>query len=143
MTTRFQTGTHPLVKSHSETGKKTLYLSRLMTRYIIGMDRAESDKLLNELFDHAERPEFIYAHEWSGRVTCWFGITGVSTMRATIFQPMKCGSCDASRFRNQRSLVYHQGYITTVSFSVAREVFHDSTHPSPVSVPRQPSRQSP
>ena len=36
----------------------------LMTRYIIGMDRAESEALLLELFAHAEKPEFVYAHPW-------------------------------------------------------------------------------
>jgi taurine dioxygenase len=55
---------HPLVKVHPDTGRKSLYLSRLMTRYIIGMDRAESEELLLQLFDHAEKAEFIYAHPW-------------------------------------------------------------------------------
>lgn len=63
---------HPLVKTHPETGRKSLYLSRLMTRSIIGMERAESDALLNELFEHAERPEFVYAHVWSvGDLLIW------------------------------------------------------------------------
>ncbi len=63
---------HSLVKTHPETGRKSLYLSRLMTRSIVGMDRAESDALLNELFEHAERPEFVYAHVWSvGDLLIW------------------------------------------------------------------------
>ena len=56
--------THGLVKTHPITGRKSLYLSRLMTRHVIGMDRNESNDLLNRLFDHAEQPEFVYAHEW-------------------------------------------------------------------------------
>ncbi|MBX9760289.1 MAG: TauD/TfdA family dioxygenase [Beijerinckiaceae bacterium] len=63
---------HPLVKTHPATGRKSLYLSRLMTRNIVGMDRAESDALLEELFEHAERPEFVYAHEWAvGDLLIW------------------------------------------------------------------------
>jgi taurine dioxygenase len=63
---------HPLVKTHPATGRKSLYLSRLMTRSIVGMDRAESDTLLNELFEHAERPEFVYAHTWAvGDLLIW------------------------------------------------------------------------
>lgn len=63
---------HPLVKTHPATGRKSLYLSRLMTRNIVGMDRAESDRLLEELFEHAERPEFVYAHVWSvGDLLIW------------------------------------------------------------------------
>ncbi|MFN3892407.1 MAG: TauD/TfdA dioxygenase family protein [Beijerinckiaceae bacterium] len=63
---------HPLVKTHPATGRKSLYLSRLMTRSIVGMDRAESDALLEELFEHAERPEFVYAHTWAvGDLLIW------------------------------------------------------------------------
>jgi alpha-ketoglutarate-dependent taurine dioxygenase len=63
---------HPIVRTHAETGRKSLYLSRLMSRYIIGMDRKESDELLAYLFDHAERPEFIYAHRWTpGDLLIW------------------------------------------------------------------------
>ena len=64
--------THNLVRTHPETGRKALYLNRLMTRYVIGMDRSESDALLARLFDHAERPEFVYAHKWTvGDVLIW------------------------------------------------------------------------
>ncbi len=63
---------HPLVKTHPDTGRKSLYLSRLMSRYIVGMDRAESDQLLGELFDHAERPEFVHAHAWKPKdIVIW------------------------------------------------------------------------
>jgi len=56
---------HPLVKIHPATGRKALYLSRLMCRRIVDMDPAESEDLLMELFDQAEKPEFVYAHKWS------------------------------------------------------------------------------
>lgn len=69
---RLPVAVHPLVKTHPDSGRKSLYLSRLMTRNIVGMDRAESDKLLDFLFDHAERPEFIYAHRWTpGDLVIW------------------------------------------------------------------------
>ena len=57
--------THELVRLHPVTGRRSLYLSRLMTRYVIGMDRDKSDALLHTLFDHAEKPEFVYAHKWA------------------------------------------------------------------------------
>ncbi|HEX2241761.1 MAG TPA: TauD/TfdA family dioxygenase [Gammaproteobacteria bacterium] len=63
---------HPLVRIHPETGRKSLYVSRLMTRNVIGMDRKESDDLLEMLCTHAERPEFVYAHRWSvGDLLIW------------------------------------------------------------------------
>ena len=64
--------THDLVRTHPETGRKALYLNRLMTRRVVGMERGESDALLARLFDHAERPEFVYAHKWAvGDVLIW------------------------------------------------------------------------
>lgn len=56
---------HPLVRTHPDTGRKSLFLSRLMTRCITGVDRAESDALLEQLFTHIEQPQFIYAHKWA------------------------------------------------------------------------------
>jgi taurine dioxygenase len=56
---------HRLVRTHPDSGRKSIYLSRLMTRFIVDMDRAESDALLGELFDHAEQPAFVYAHGWT------------------------------------------------------------------------------
>ena len=64
--------THPLVRIHPDTGRKSLYLSRLMTRRVVGMAAAESDALLDELFDHAEKPAFVYAHRWTpGDLVMW------------------------------------------------------------------------
>jgi taurine dioxygenase len=63
---------HPLVRVHPDTGRKSLYLSRLMTRAIVGMSEEESDNLLNDLFRHIERSDFIYAHKWTpGDLLIW------------------------------------------------------------------------
>lgn len=64
--------THKLVKTHPDSGRKSLYVCRLMTEYIVGMDRDESEKLLVELIEHAEKPEFVYAHKWTpGDLLIW------------------------------------------------------------------------
>jgi taurine dioxygenase len=55
---------HPVVRTHPATGKKALYVNRLMTIAIEGMSETESEDVLNRLFDHQERPEFIYEHVW-------------------------------------------------------------------------------
>jgi len=57
--------THPLVLTHPDTGRKALYLNRLMSRWIVGLPREEGAPLLDQLLDHVERPEFIYAHKWT------------------------------------------------------------------------------
>lgn len=63
---------HPVVRTHDETGRKGLYVNRLMTDHIVGIDRAASDELLEYLFQQAEKPEFVYAHKWSvGELVMW------------------------------------------------------------------------
>ena len=57
--------THPLFVAHEETGRTALYASRLMTARIPELSPGESDAVLTRLFDHAERPEFIYEHVWT------------------------------------------------------------------------------
>src|ERR1700730_18078062 len=47
---------HPVFRTHEDTGKKAVYVNRLMTVKVLDMDPQESDALLNALFDHAERP---------------------------------------------------------------------------------------
>jgi taurine dioxygenase len=55
---------HPAVRTHPATGRKALYVNRLMTVGIEGLPEAESDELLNVLFAHQEDPAFIYEHVW-------------------------------------------------------------------------------
>jgi taurine dioxygenase len=63
---------HKLINIHPTTGRKSLYISRLMTEMIVDMDHSESEALLIELFDHAEKPEFVYSHSWTaGDLVIW------------------------------------------------------------------------
>ena len=63
---------HPVFRTHEETGRKAIYVNRLMTEEIIGLPKAESDELLARLFEHAERPELVYAHKWRvGDLLLW------------------------------------------------------------------------
>jgi taurine dioxygenase len=63
---------HPVVRTHPATGRKALYVNRLMTVAIEGMGQDESDELLNLLFDHQEQPRFVYEHVWRvGDILMW------------------------------------------------------------------------
>ena len=55
---------HPIVVRHPDTGHEILYVSRGITRGVVGMERPESSALLKELHLHATRPEAVYAHDW-------------------------------------------------------------------------------
>ena len=56
--------THPLVRTHPETGRKSLYLNPNRMEQIVGLDRAASDRLLDELIAHATQPKYEYRHVW-------------------------------------------------------------------------------
>jgi taurine dioxygenase len=63
---------HPVVRTHEETKRKALYVNRLMSIRIEGMPEPESDALLSFLFDHSEKPEFVYTHVWrKGDLIVW------------------------------------------------------------------------
>lgn len=63
---------HPVFRTHPETGKKALYLGRRRNAYIIGLPLEESERLLDELWTHASRPEFVWGQEWQmGDVLVW------------------------------------------------------------------------
>lgn len=63
---------HPMVIRHPETGREVLYVNRLMTDHVVGMDRAESDALLEELFQVLEDPAHCYEHVWTpGDLVMW------------------------------------------------------------------------
>ena len=55
---------HPVFITHPDTGRKTLFVDRLMTARIEGLDPDESDSILEELYAIGERREFIFEHVW-------------------------------------------------------------------------------
>jgi taurine dioxygenase len=50
--------------THPDTGRKTLFVDRLMTTRISGMSEDESAAILAQLYDIGERREFIFEHRW-------------------------------------------------------------------------------
>jgi taurine dioxygenase len=64
--------THPLVCTHPETGRKALYMNPNRMEGVVGLERAESDRLLDELTRHAIAEKFQYRHRWrQGDILIW------------------------------------------------------------------------
>jgi alpha-ketoglutarate-dependent 2,4-dichlorophenoxyacetate dioxygenase len=62
---------HPLVRTHPDTGIKSLYLGNHST-HILGMPDAEGAALLGELLEHATQRQFVYTHRWrAGDLIMW------------------------------------------------------------------------
>jgi taurine dioxygenase len=63
---------HPVVRVHPETGRRSLFVNIAHTTRFAGMTEAESRPLLDELFAHQVRPEFVWRLRWeAGMVTVW------------------------------------------------------------------------
>ena len=55
---------HPLVRSHPESGRVSLYISPVYMQGIEGLDAAASDALIEELIAWATRERYVYRHVW-------------------------------------------------------------------------------
>jgi taurine dioxygenase len=55
---------HPVFVTHPNTGRKSLFVDRLMTARIEGVSVEESADILEQLYEIGERPEFIFEHVW-------------------------------------------------------------------------------
>jgi taurine dioxygenase len=55
---------HPIVRTHPYTGRKSLYVTAGECIGIAGMPEDEAVDLIAELDAHCVRPEFLYRHKW-------------------------------------------------------------------------------
>ena len=63
---------HPLVRTHDDTGEKAIYFNSNRTDRIVGMAPAESDALLDHVFQHVTQPKYQYHHKWRvGDILLW------------------------------------------------------------------------
>jgi len=56
--------THPILRTHPETGRRALFVSEHFTTRIVGLPDDESRDLLAQLFEFSTREQFIYRHRW-------------------------------------------------------------------------------
>lgn len=63
---------HPIIRTHGETGRKSLYFDPGKILYIQGTEQAESDALIDELTALMIQPDGEYRHRWRvGDVVIW------------------------------------------------------------------------
>jgi alpha-ketoglutarate-dependent taurine dioxygenase len=62
---------HPIVRTHPETGERALYIGNRAAT-VEGVRDGEGKTLLADLLAHATQPQFIYTHHWqAGDVVMW------------------------------------------------------------------------
>lgn len=63
---------HPAVRTHPFNGRKCLFVNEGYTTQIVGLEPAESEAILSELFELIQRPELTYRHRWQvGDLLIW------------------------------------------------------------------------
>ena len=63
---------HPVVRTHPETGRKSLFVNGGFTSHVKGLTRAESDALLQFLAAHSTKPQYTVRYHWhAGDLGFW------------------------------------------------------------------------
>lgn len=64
--------THPLVRTHPDTGRQALYLNPNRIDHIVGLSLSDGDKLLDNLIKASTISDFVYHHHWAvGDIVIW------------------------------------------------------------------------
>jgi taurine dioxygenase len=68
----YATERHPLVRIHPETGRAALFVSLAYTIGIEGIDEAEANALIGELYPYTVAEHLVHRHRWErGMVALW------------------------------------------------------------------------
>lgn len=59
-----QQAIHPVVRTHDETGKQSIFVNSIHTLYLDGMTREESAPILDYLYDRVQTPEYTFRLRW-------------------------------------------------------------------------------
>lgn len=63
---------HPVIRTHDETDRKSLYVNETHTLCLDGMTREESLAIFSYLFEHVRKPEFSFRLRWeTDTLTIW------------------------------------------------------------------------
>jgi taurine dioxygenase len=55
----------PIIQTHPRSGRPFLYLGNRLNAYVEGLSLADSEALLDSLFNHVNQPRFHYRHRWA------------------------------------------------------------------------------
>jgi taurine dioxygenase len=67
-----QNAAHPVVRTHPDTGRKSLFVNRTFTSHVVELQRSESEALLDYLYTWSEQPRFQCRYAWSeGTIGIW------------------------------------------------------------------------
>jgi taurine dioxygenase len=63
---------HPIVRTNPDTGRRSLYLGKRFNAYVMGLEVADSERLLDALWAHALGGDFRWTQQWRlGDMLIW------------------------------------------------------------------------
>jgi taurine dioxygenase len=63
---------HPIVRTHPDNHRKSIFINPIRIEGILGLDHKEALPLLDQLLDHATKDDFQYRHQWRpGDLVMW------------------------------------------------------------------------
>ncbi|WP_304177656.1 TauD/TfdA family dioxygenase [Phenylobacterium aquaticum] len=69
---KYPCSTHPIVRTHPVTGRKSIFVNPSYTTKIVGVEKEESDAILNYLYRHCMNPNFQVRFRWrANSVAFW------------------------------------------------------------------------
>lgn len=85
----FPAATHPVVRTHPVSGRKSLYVNRVFTRCIADMDPAESSALLEKLYLQAWIPDYQCRFRWQPDSFAFWDNRGAQHYAAADYWPQR------------------------------------------------------
>lgn len=85
----FPPTTHPVVRTHPVSGKKSIYVNRIFTRSIVDMEPAESTALLEKLYQQASIPDYQCRFRWQPNSFAFWDNRGAQHYAAADYWPQE------------------------------------------------------
>ena len=89
MNAQYPNPDHPVVRTHPESGRKSLYVNRAFTLAINGMEPAQSEQLLAVLYHQASHPEYQCRFKWRNNSIAFWDNRACQHYAASDYWPAK------------------------------------------------------
>jgi len=83
----FPPASHPIVRTHPTTKRRCVYVNRIFTSHIDGMDPDESEDLLEQLYREADVPEYQVRFKWAPNSIAFWDNRSTQHLAASDYWP--------------------------------------------------------